>query len=163
MAQTDAQTKEINDHTYTVMMLDPFVANDVLIELGHVIGPSIGGIVGAHSGGGLENVLDAEPDAAMIQAAIGGLFLRIDKANMRWLLDTLMAVSEVDGKPLKKQAPLHFRGKIGEMYQWLWFALTVQYADFTEWLAPVIARAGDFLNPTSSSPDTSPATGSSIE
>ena len=132
-------------------MLDPFEANDILVDIGHIIGPSVGALFAAHSSDGLNmsSMLDVDPDSEMVNSAIGGLFQRIEKQKMRELIQKLSKVTEVsssgNGKTprLNTVMALHFRGRLGAMYKWLWFALKVQYADFFESAGSAIAHAGE--------------------
>jgi hypothetical protein len=140
MAQTDGQSTVIDGQTYTVYPLDPLTANDILIDLGHVIGPSLGALASASDQG--------EPGSQLINEAIGGLFKRIEKEKMREIIDRLSKVTEVatDGGKVPQLSTifvLHFKGRIGALYQWLWFALKVQFKDFFDLAAPAIARFGD--------------------
>ena len=144
MSQEDAQAKEIDGFTYDVSPLDPLVANDIWLDLVHVAGPTIGGLVGAFSKGGIDSALDNDPDPETLSNAIGGLFQRIEKQKMREIMNTLASVTVVrlgNGKApqLNQILKTHFRGKLGLMYEWLWFALSVQYSDFFARLKPAIA------------------------
>jgi len=163
MAQIDSQSTEIGGVTYTVYPIDPMVANDILIEIGHVIGPSIGALAAAESDDD-----DADPD--LVNQAIGGLFQRITKPTMRSIIDTLAKATEVRTDATTEKAPrlssilaVHFRGQLGAMYQWLWFALKVQFGDFFALAVPAIDRARGLAGAASSSPGTSPTGGSSID
>ncbi len=160
MAQIDTKSTIIDGVTYKVAPLDPFVANDILIDIGHVLGPSIGALAAIDEGA---------PDPAALNEAIGGLFQRLEKDTMRSLIGTLAEVTEVcvgggrDAPQLNNIMTLHFRGKLGTMYQWLWFALKVQFEDFFALAAPAIARAGALVGAASDSPDTSQIDGLSID
>lgn len=156
----DSQSQEIDEHTYTVSMLDPFVANKILVMLGKILGPSLGS---------LTDVVSDDTDAQALNNAAGGLFERLDESQLRWLIDELSKVTSVRSPTTKDQEPqlnrvfqIHFRGRISSMYKWLWFALKVQFADFFALVAPAIARAAA-LAAKSNSPDTSLIDGLSID
>lgn len=158
MAQHDGETLDIDGHTYTVFKLDPLVASDLLVDLGGILGPTIASL-------GLDAV--AKDTKAALSAALAGtgdsdnplldkvgpgleravlaFFQRYSKAQQRELINTLMRVTHIGtgekSAPLERVFSAHFRGRIGPMYQWLGFALQVQYKDFFSSLKSVIAGA----------------------
>lgn len=162
MSQQDSQSKEIKGHQYVVRMLDPLVANDLLIDIGEIIGPAVGAFVASEG-------KDDKTNAAMIHEGIGGLFRRIDKDKMRATLDALAKVTDVskgDKVPrLDTIFSVHFRGRLGAMHEWFVFALGVQFADFFDSIKPVIDRVKEKIAAAaaSPSPDTSSDDGSSGE
>jgi hypothetical protein len=159
MPQTSNQSTTIDGVTYTVYMLDPLEANDLMIDIGHVIGPSLGAIVAALKGNDTESILDAEPDPELLKEAISGLFQRIEKRKMREIISMLARMTEVniDGKSprLDSILAMHFQGRLGKLYEWLWFAMKVQLGDFFDSAKPAISRgvqlAGAAVSPSQSS------------
>ncbi len=171
MTQLDSQTKEIGGHIYTVAMLDPLAANDLLIDIAHVVGPSIGAGAGAFASsigksgnGDGDDPLDAKADPMMLDRAISGFFERVTKAKMRDVIKLLARVTqvEIEGKTpfLGDQGllSLHFRGRLGKMYEWLAFAIEVQLGDFFDSAMPAIVSAAPLMqaavSPSLSSPST---------
>lgn len=162
MSQQDSQSKEIKGHRYTVRMLDPLVANDLLIDIGEIIGPAIGAFVASEG-------KDHKTNADMIHEGIGGLFRRLSKEKMRETLDELAKVTDVRVKGDKEPTldsifTVHFRGRVGAMHEWFVFALGVQFADFFDSIQPAIDRVKELVSAAAStSPITSSGDGSSGE
>jgi hypothetical protein len=169
MSQLDAETKEIDGHTYKVMMLDPLVATDLLADIGQILAPTlgaIGGVLAKEKGDTLNKMFDgfeADDDTnidAAIEKAVVGFFQRFDKAKQRELIQTLAKVTVVvmpDGKEprLQDTFQIHFRGRLKALYQWLAFALKVQFQDFFSGTDIGISRVVQKVaQATSSSPTT---------
>ena len=144
----DAQ-KCIDGHTYVVRMLDPLTANDLLVDVSKVIGPALGAVGSSLLGSGdskkalgelLDGLKEGETPAdgsALgdgVERAIVGLVDRLEKHKLREVIGILANVTAVEmskGSPeLSSIFDVHFRGRIKAMYQWLAFALRVQYQDF---------------------------------
>jgi hypothetical protein len=149
MSQRDSQSKEIGGYRYTVSMLDPLTAEDLLVMVIGVIGPAIGAAAGAlaDDGGGLGeidmgNILDAPGAPKMLEHALGSLCHRLDRQQIREAIGMLSPVTTVDinGKQpfLRDIFSAHFRGRLGAMNKWLLFAIKVQLADFFGSLGPDI-------------------------
>lgn len=139
MSQLESQTKKIGKHRFEVFKLDPLDAQDVLIDIGQVLAPALGkavGAVGTLNGG--DSLLDMEVDDPRVSTAVAALAQGVTKAKMRELIDTLAAVSLCDGKKLPAVMAVVFRGDLPLMYQWLWFALVVNFGNFTDWLGSAI-------------------------
>jgi hypothetical protein len=62
----------------------------------------------------------------------------ITKEKMRELVSTMASVTHCDGAPLPDTMEIVFRGNLPLMYQWLWFALEVNFRNFTSWLGVAI-------------------------
>ncbi len=149
MSQLDSQTKEIGGHRYTVSMLDPLVAEDLLVTVVNVIGPSLGAVAGAIAGdsgnGGPEtDALDRKIPPGAIESAIGSFCLGVTRAQMREVIAMLTPVTtvEIGGKTpaLDQIFAVHFRGRLGKMNEWLMFAIKVQLGDFFDSAAPGISE-----------------------
>lgn len=138
MSQLDSETKEIGGHQFTVFKLPPLTAQDVLIDIGQVVAPALGkaaSVLGSESG---ENPLDMDVDDPRIATGLAALSQSITKKRMRDLVETMAEVTVCDGTPLPKTMEMTFRGDLPLMYQWLWFALQVQFGNFTGWLGSAI-------------------------
>lgn len=119
----ESKTKQIGDHVYLVRQLPATQAHKLLLRIGKVLGPALGG--------GLESVQSFELDAAKgIGKAISELFERATPDEVDAIVKAFADYSEVDGKPLKTMFDLHFAGKLSDMYRWLAFALEANYSDF---------------------------------
>lgn len=131
MSQMDCQETVIDGVTYSVYMLPPKAAMDMLVDIGKVVGPSLGTILDAASEkGGITHLLDMSVNSEFFSKAAGQLFERMDKAVLRSTIDQLVQVSMADGVKLDSIFEIHFRGKLGSMFQWLTFALKVQFGNF---------------------------------
>jgi hypothetical protein len=164
VSQLDTQSKVIDGVTYRVAMLDPLAANDLLVDLMHVVGPSLGAGAGAFAGalGGGEGALDTKADPEMLDRAISGFFERVTKAKMRETIAVLAKVTtvEIGGKTpcLETILAEHFRGRLGKMYEWLAFAIQAELGDFFDLAERAIAGAAPLVqaavSPSRSSPST---------
>lgn len=146
MSQFDAQTKTIDGEEFRVLMLDPLVANDLLVDILKTAGPALAALLAPvvkapDSGAAFRDLLDGSSggetpafDGEGIERAIVGLVDRLEKPKLREVISTLEGVTSVrkgDGWPqLSTVAPMLFRGRLKLMYRWLAFALRVQYQDF---------------------------------
>lgn len=146
MSQTDSKTKTIDGHTFEVFKLDPFTAQDILIDLGQAIGPALGNVAGgiAKLTGNekAESLLDIDTSDPEIGRAVGALFSSLDKAMLRELINKMAEVTVYVGSEKKGKLPgimaVLFRGNLRLMYQWLWFALEVNFGDFFGWVGTAI-------------------------
>ncbi len=138
MSQLESQTKSIGKHRFEVFKLPPLVAQDVLIDIGQVLAPALGKAVTAMDSVPDGNPLDLDIDDPRIGSGIAALGQSISKAKMRELVNTMADVTHCDGKPLLHVMEAVFRGDLPLMYQWLWFALQVNFGNFTGWLASAI-------------------------
>lgn len=134
MSQKDGVSKEIDGRTYTVYMLGPTVAMDMLIDIGKVVGPALSSL------GQDAAVLDQEINARFFASAASGLFANLNKATLREVTQTLAKTTLVDDVALDKIYESHFRGRLGSLAKWLAFALQVQYGNF-------LSALGDASNP----------------
>jgi hypothetical protein len=138
MSQLDSQTKTIGNHRFEVFKLPPLTAQDVLIDIGHVLAPALGKAVSVMGEPNTANLFDLDVDDPTISAGITALARGITKEKMRELVNTMAGVSHCDGKPLPKVMEIIFRGDLPLMYQWLWFALAVNFGNFSKWLGSAI-------------------------
>jgi hypothetical protein len=144
MSQADFEVKTIDGHLYKVYKMDPFEATDLLADIGQILAPSLGalgGFLAKETGDALSKVFEgfeADEDTNIdhaIERAVVGFFKQFDKAKQREFIAALSKVTVVqvaEGKEpnLKDVFSSHFRGRIKSLYQWLGFALKVQFSDF---------------------------------
>lgn len=154
MSQLDSQSKEIDGHTYKVLMLDPLVATDLLADMGQILAPTIGAIGGVFAkekGDTLEKMFEGfDPEDktnvdAAVEKAVMGFFQRFTKEKQREFIGILMKVTIVvmpDGKEPRLQDifAVHFQGRVFTLYKWLGFALKVQFQDFFSGINVDISR-----------------------
>jgi hypothetical protein len=145
----ESKEKQIGEHTYLARQLPATKAHKLLIRIGKILGPAIGG--------GLDGVKGSFKDdaAGAIGRAVSGLFERATPDEVDAILKEFVEYSEVDGKPLKSCFDLHFAGKLADMYLWFAFALEVNYSDFfggfKQASAALVAAVTDRLKPPSTS------------
>lgn len=144
MSQLDPHTKTIDGDTYKVLMLDPMVSADLLLDLSTIFGPSLSimgsGLLKARNSkealqqlmegvGGTEDLVGMN-----LEKAISSLIERLSKEKQREIVGVLSGVTSVqkdDAWPsLESIFSIHFRGRLKAMYKWLAFALQVQFKDF---------------------------------
>jgi hypothetical protein len=145
----DAKTTTIDGHTYRCLMLDPLVATDMVADLGHLLGPSLGALGGAllsDPGDGAKKLMDEGGEAlgAGLEKAVVEFFSRFDKAKQREFIAQLGEVTYLvtGDKEVKINAVLsmHFRGRVGSLYKWMGWALKVQFEDFFSPFGIAISR-----------------------
>lgn len=139
----EAQSTTIGGHTYEVRMLGATASYKLLLEIGKVIGPSFGHVV--DSAGNVEQVLDTDVSGAFLSKAIEALVENLDEARFDRIVGKLKEVTNVDGKPLAPIFEEHFRGSMGQMFQWIAFAVKSQYEDFFGALSSVAAQGKEKL------------------
>ena len=138
MAQIDSQSISINGRTYQVFKLPPLTAQDVLIDLAQALAPAASE---------LTKILDGQKDIATLErqidpgAAIGKIAMGLTKEKMRDLVSVMQNVTHCDGKELGPVFDAVFSGDLPAMYQWLWFALRVQFGNFSGLVNSVLTRA----------------------
>ncbi len=123
------KSKDLGGHVFEVSMLDPETAMDLEIDLLKTLGPSVAEMAG-----------EGLSEAALtngLRPALLALIQNMDKATLRSTCKTLEGVTRiasVDGKPsaLANVSKLIFLGKTKLRWQWLLFALEVQFSDFFE-------------------------------
>jgi hypothetical protein len=123
----EEQTKEIGASTYLVRQLPATQAQRLFVRLSKLVGPAIAELT---TGG-----KDGLKGAAM--HVLGGL----EPSDVEDITKQMAKMSEVDNKPLDKIFDVHFTGKQAELWQWLLFALEVQYKDFFDVLRGLFAEA----------------------
>ncbi len=129
--------KEIDGTTFAVGYLPPQVASDLAVDLFKSLGPAfVLALTEANKArGGAE---DASVANAFMSQDLGpvveSLVKTLDKATLNDAIKKLSEVTTVTAggtkSRLDKTFNILFTGKIGLMYRWLWFALTVNFADF---------------------------------
>lgn len=158
MSQTDPHQAEIDGHTYTMYMLDPFVASDWAVRLSKIFGPALGDLAGALAAAeaGESGFFATKLEPNKVSDAIAGVFSRMQSNDVRELVTALGGQTELhlEGdqrvKLDNKQASNHFKGRVGAMYRFMKWGIEVQFADFFEGLRPLLATAQEMMIPTNS-------------
>lgn len=123
----EVQEKEIRGRTYRVAQLGSTLGRRTLTRLVQAIGPSLAELIKSEGEG---------IDLASTAGAIATFSRDLKDADLEYLCSTFAKVTEVQGEdadawlPLDKHLDLHFAGKYGAMFEWLWFCLEVNYSDF---------------------------------
>ena len=142
----DAQSTTIGEATYEVRMLDPLIASRLFIKLAKVMAPGLGAVGGAAMSdpGGLAKMLEAEGgeeddpvffegDPKAFERGLVGIIDRISPDELEEIIRHMAGVTCVvmanGTKPELAAITVsnQFRGKLWEMYQWLAFALKVNF------------------------------------
>lgn len=140
----EARTKEIDGVRYTVNLLSPTPALDLLMDLVKMLGPGLSPVFS--NLGTLEQAMDREVSdlkTEFLGEAVRALCASLDKDIAKRAIQTLAAVTVVEGSgPLNKIYEAHFaQHGLGPLFQWLPFALQVQYDDFFAVLGSAIKSA----------------------
>lgn len=162
MSQQDGETATIGKHTYRVRHIDPMTATDITVDLAKLFGPIIAVVGGTilsekDTKGKLKAILDGEKPkddegnvvddgtAQAIERALGGLFEKLSKEQVRYLISVMSPVTEVrqgDKWPqLDSIFTVHFRGDPAGIFRWLGFAMQVNFRGFFSGIAGAIGRA----------------------
>jgi hypothetical protein len=139
----ETRSRKIGDCTYTITLLPAGQGLTINALLYRALGPSL-----AEMAANLEGDFSlADLPWAAITAAVKELTIRLDEADLRTLCTTFAATTEVtlpDGKTkprLNDVFDSHFAGKYARMYQWLFFCLQENFADFLEVVQPLLRKA----------------------
>jgi hypothetical protein len=110
-----------------------------LIDIGQTLAPALGKAATAAASDAGDSLFDLDVDDPRISSGIAALAGSISKEKMRMLINTMAKVSRCDGTPLQKTMEITFRGDLPLMYKWLWFALEVNFKNFSDWLSDAIS------------------------
>jgi hypothetical protein len=140
----EIKTKQIGSFNYRVKQLPDPMGTRLLMRLIRVLTPSLGaGLKGLPEGG--EGISVAELTTKALGDAIIALGDSLSEDDFLFICDTLSTDAEFsDGNtwfPMTSDKS-HWSGRYLQKFQWLVFALEVNYADFlggTESLARVVA------------------------
>lgn len=135
-------TKTVDGLTLRVDMLEIDEAEECLVILGKTLGPALGELASTVAG---KKLLDVDAGAA--SGALAKLFQGVSKEDLRLIRQYMAKVTFHQIAPGPKGwMPLVpevvFKGKLGTMYKWLWFALGVNYADFLPAVLPIVRLQG---------------------
>lgn len=131
-----SQDRQIGESIYRVHTLGATPSLDLLLELGRMVGPSLGILVDGLESGKLSEMLSAKLSGDAFGRALEGLASRMDTPKVQGMIAKLRAKTEVDvsgGGAFQQLAPVyevHFAGKMSDLFAWFKFALEVQYGDF---------------------------------
>lgn len=138
MSQLESESITIGKYTFKVHKLPWDKAQDVLIDIVQTIGPAMGKTLGAVQKHGFKDLLESDVGDTDASDVIGALATGLSKERMNSLIRTMASVTHCNGQPLTNTMEIVFRGDLPLMYQWLAFALRVNYANFIGWLGGAI-------------------------
>lgn len=127
----EKQSKQIGDYTYEVTQFDAIKGRRVFVRLSNLLGPAF-------------SEMKSENDG---NKAIGKLLENLKEVDLDYFCDAFAECTEVgggdfaEGKTPKLKAifGLHFAGKYFAMFEWLTFALEVNYQSFFDEAGPLLA------------------------
>lgn len=140
----ETSSKEIGSRgfTYHVTQLPSKKARNTLVRLVRIFGPVLGRLVEGYQGtkgkkATAAAVLDAV-DGASVSSALSELAARLTEAELDHACTVFGEYTEISSdedpesrKKLTTQAQeLHFAGNTAELFEWLGFALEVNFSDF---------------------------------
>lgn len=129
----------IGGRTFTVHQLGFGASRNLLVLLGQVLGPGLAGV--KVDGGGLESA-----GVGAIAGGIGGMLAQLTPEQLDKIQGALALRTFVDmgdgKKPLLSDAGFDvvFDGRMADYFEWLQFALGVNYAGFFGALRTAFAR-----------------------
>lgn len=112
----EEKTKQIGSHSYLVRQLPATQAQRLFVRLSKLVGPALAEVT---NGG-----------AAGLKGAAMQLFSQLNEQDVEDITKQMAKMSEVDGRQLSACFDVHFTGLHSELWQWLMFALEVQFQDF---------------------------------
>lgn len=171
----DHREKKIGSASFRVMMLDPESAEDCIFDILKMLGPTLAGLVQKLQGTGvkglqalLEKKTESSEFGELATSVLRDFSQGFDKATYHEVSRRLMSVTHVSVKggphtPLKDVAAELFRGNLQQKWQWLGFALEVNFAGFfaafSSAAGPALAAVAKGGSTSSSQPASDGASG----
>ena len=133
----EVETTSIDGYTYEVTKLPYKRGRKLLLRLYKSLGPALADAMGSVPElGGLESLdeLEVQKFLPSLAALVRTLADTLSEEDMEFMEDTLIEHTQFgqDGKlvPLKGNAEFHFSGNYSVYFQWLAFALKINYLGF---------------------------------
>lgn len=125
----EAQTREINGHTYTVTPLPARRAFKLKTRLVRALGPGLAAMVGSAKGASL---MDSEVDGAALASGVETLFANLgsDEDILQLLMELLQGARRDNIEITPATFDLDFQGCLSDAYQIAWFVVEVNFRDF---------------------------------
>lgn len=131
----EAREREIGGRQYKVEQLPLKPARAALVRLTRILGQPMSALLEASGAKSLGDV-----DVAIVGKAVQLFTSTLEDSDLDFLTETFAASSFValesrsDGSPawvpLKPALDVVFRGRLTDLFTWLWFAIETNYADF---------------------------------
>lgn len=143
MTQLTEHREIIGENEYTMTPMSPLLSNELLIALTKMIGPGLSGLLQSIMTSKDPEILNANFDWKLLGKMSFNFFENLDHNVLNRIMKEFARVTVVEGKgPLFKIFDIHFIGNIDEMYQWLFWGISVQWGK----LANVLQDATSFVN-----------------
>lgn len=133
----ERQETVIDGYKYEMTMLGATASYRLFHRLFKMLGPSFGALMNSVADG-VTDVADIDLGSEVVAQGIRALTDSVKESDLDHLIDTLKkqthaGVEEDSEKtvPLSGTFDVHFQGRIGSMFKWVWWGLTVQYRDFS--------------------------------
>lgn len=139
-----SESRVIGGRRFTVHQLPFGQSRDLLVVLGRVIGPALSGA--AASGGAQLATGDSLGGLGALATGLGGLLERLDPEQLDRIQDALSRHTFVELSPGKAPSLADvtleavFSGALEQYFEWLYFALEVNYAGFFGALRAAVAK-----------------------
>lgn len=131
------QTRQIGETTYRVGLIKPKIGRKVMMRMVGFIGPALVA--------GKKSLSEGRGDISMIGAALEAFQKSAKDEDVDFIEDAMASVTKIvnvatmtNGSTQETTTDLvtvfddHFAGNYGEMFEWLLFALEVNFAGFTK-------------------------------
>ena len=121
MSQLDATEETLGDHNFTIHRLDPLKSLAALNVVKDSVAGALGSALGSiESAGELAGILDDPAIGSKLGGAVERLFAGATMDRQKFLIETFVEVSHVDGKPMRGGVfDLTFRGDLPLLFAWL--------------------------------------------
>jgi hypothetical protein len=146
------QETEIGGITYQVTMLPGMTGLRFFAKLGRLLSPALGQLKSLGELGDLEKLKLGEVQIGQLAPVFASLFERLTEEEMVSIANTLLESAQyIDTDkmgqkvilPLRSAMNTHFQGKTFRLLKLIFFALKVNFADFSEALADAGSTSGD--------------------
>jgi hypothetical protein len=143
MTQLTPHEKVIGERTFVMYMLPPMESHELLIDVAKMLGPSVGDLLDSlKQKGEVEAMLDMEVGGDFFSKIATQLASSLDKNVLRAVIKAFKRMTHVDNKPLDTTFDIVFIGQLKQMYEWLIWGMSVQWAGSFGVLASVADGQG---------------------
>lgn len=154
----ERQETVIDGYKYEMTMLGATASYRLFHRLFKMLGPSFGALMNSVTDG-VTDVQDIDLGSEVVSRGIATLTDSVKESDLDHLIDVLRkqthaGIQEGGDKtvPLKDTFDVHFQGRIGSMFKWVWWGLTVQYQDFSSAFASLKSPSGGAESQAATSP-----------
>ncbi len=131
----ETKTRKIGEIDYQVTQLPAPKGRRLLVRLYKILGPTLGSALKALPEGKGSGLSLGNLETSSIGEALVTLADVISEDELDYFCDVLAETTQFSKEPgrwlpLKADQDFHWSGRYGRMFQWLVFALEVNYSDF---------------------------------